>query len=112
MLYVEVFFLHAGNLNGIEMISSIKIDNFSLCLSSAADDGIYVDAFSRVTSNKSNVPICSVRLDVRKLCKDILRGTQKFYDSFNDKSAFELHTFKIVDIQYEMNKIKIMNCKK
>ncbi len=87
-------FLHSGNTD----LNQRKNDHypfFELRISSAIDNGIFVEPYTVKEKGK----IIHFALDVRHLCRVLCNAAKEYYKSHEPKSDFSEHQFSIVDVE-------------
>ena len=95
-------YLHSGNLE-LNQRKNDSFPKFHLRLTSSDDNGIYV---SKITSS-SNGEVTDVHIDARSLIKVLCNAAKEYYETSNKKSEFKNHHVDILDVESELNIVRI-----
>lgn len=92
-------YLHSGNIN-LNQRKGDKFPFFELRITSAEDNGIYIEPYIKNEAGK----ISHFTLDIRHLCYVLCNAAEEYYKNHEPKSVFEEHQFAIVDVENEAKK--------
>ena len=97
-------YLHSGNIE-LDQKKHNKYPFFELRMTSAEDNGIYIEPYVEDEAGK----VLHFTLDIRHLCCVLCNAAEEYYKNHKPKSDFEEHQFTIVDVEYGAKKNIEMN---